>query len=112
MQGRLRTADHRPPTTDVRQFSGLPIPSDDHSSQEVSDQTGNLGPVGLESEVAGVEKVYLRVGQVALIGARSVGAEDLVVLSPSDQRGRLVLAEVLLEVRVSREVELVVSEQL
>ena len=47
-----------------------------------------------------VSEVKLHVGKVALVGICAIGGEDLVVLAPHDQRGRLVLAEICLNRRI------------
>jgi hypothetical protein len=62
--------------------------------KEIADQRDDLVGLVLQDEMAGVEEVQVGVGQVALVGMRTVGGEDLVVLAPDDQRGRAVLAEI------------------
>ena len=62
--------------------------------------------------MARVEQMQLGLGQVAQIGARTVGGEDLVVLAPDDQRRRLLFAEELVEARIEVDVGSVVIEQI
>ena len=80
-------------------------------AEEVPHQLGDLVAVLLEGEVPGVEQVKLQVLQVALVGLGAGGREDLVVLSPDDQRRRLVLAEVCLPLRIERRIAAVAVEQ-
>src|SRR4051794_19198965 len=81
-------------------------------TEEAARRVGDELELFLEREVSGVEEVQLRVGQVALVGLGAGGAEDLVVRAPGDQCWRLVLAEVMMEGLVLRDVEPVVVEEL
>ena len=56
-------------------------------------------------------QVKLDLRQVALVGMRAVGGKDHVVLAPDDQRRRLMLAEVCLDLRIQRQVGPVVVEE-
>src|SRR5262249_3744105 len=79
--------------------------------QEIADCRSNLVAVCLEGEVAGVEEPHDSVGKVTLerFGARR--QEKRVVLAPSCQKRRLVLAKIGLEFGVQRDIALVVGEQ-
>ena len=70
--------------------------------RESSHQAGDLVTVFFQREVAGIEQVELNILQVPLVGMRSLGRENLVVLAPDDQRRWLMFAEVSLPRRVKR----------
>ncbi len=74
-------------------------------------QARDLVAFVLESEVAGVEEMQLGVGKILEIGEGAGRREDVVVLSPDDERGRTALAEELLEARVEVDVSAVVVEE-
>lgn len=61
--------------------------------------------------MARFEKVEFQVLQVTLVGERSRGRKDWVVLAPNDQRRRLVLAEEFLPLRIQRRVASIAVEQ-
>src|SRR5262249_7207751 len=79
--------------------------------QEVADQRRDLLGVGLEREVARVEEMDRRAGNVASERLGAARQEEGIVLSPRRQEGRLVRPEVALEGRVERDVALVVAEE-
>lgn len=60
----------------------------------------------------GIEQVKLRVGQIAQIGRRPLGGENIVVLSPCDERRRLRVAEILLPLGIEGWVGAVAVEQI
>src|SRR6266567_6439619 len=79
--------------------------------QEIADCHSDLVTVRLEGEVAGVEVAHVSVWNVTLerLGARR--QEKRVVLAPSCQKRRLVLAKIGLEFGIQRDVALVVAEE-
>src|SRR5215471_19957964 len=79
--------------------------------QEIADCRSDLVTVRLEGEVAGVEEAHVSVWNVTLerLGARR--QEKRVVLAPSCQKRRLVLAKIGLEFGIEGDVALVVAEQ-
>src|SRR5262245_63154515 len=81
------------------------------ASEKLSDRRGDLVAVSFERKVAGVEEVHVCVRYVAFerLGARR--QEERVVLAPSCQKRRLVLAKIGLEFGIQRDVALVVAEQ-
>jgi hypothetical protein len=82
------------------------------AAKEIADQRSHFGPVGLECEVAGVQQVQLNVLQITLVGRRTIGDEDLVILAPQYEHCRLVLAEVGLPLRIERHIGPVVVEEI
>src|SRR3954465_14013838 len=72
--------------------------------EEIADQGHHLVRFVLQREVPGVEKVEFDFRQVALVGMRPVGREDLVVPAPDDQRRRLMFAKVSLDDGIERQV--------
>src|SRR6185312_13895540 len=79
-------------------------------SQEFTHEAGDLVPVLLQGEVAGVEQVKFQVVEIPLVGMGPFGRENLVVLAPDDQRRRLVLAEIRLPLRIQGRVAAVAEE--
>src|SRR5262249_29144812 len=79
--------------------------------QEIADCRSDLVTVRLEGEVAGVEEANLSVWNVTLesLGARR--EEKWVVLAPSCQKRRLMLAKIGLEFGIQRDVAPIVAEQ-
>src|SRR5262245_34774823 len=79
--------------------------------QEIADCRSDLITMRLEGEVAGVEEAHVSVWNVTLerLGARR--QEKRVVLAPSCQKRRLVLAKIGLEFGIQRDVALVVAEK-
>src|SRR4029077_21202100 len=79
--------------------------------QEIADCRSDLVTVRLEGEVAGVEEAHVSVWNVTLerLGARR--QEKRVVLAPSCEKRRLVLAKIGLEFGIQRDVALVVAEE-
>ena len=73
------------------------LPASPGARQEIADCRSNLVTVRLEGEVPGVEEAHVGVWDVALerLGARR--QEKRVVLAPSCQKRRLVLAKIGLE---------------
>lgn len=80
--------------------------------QKRSGQAGNLVAVGLQGKMSSVEKMEVDVFDVTTIGFRTCGWEDLIVLAPHDEHGRLVLAEVLLPLWVERWIATIAQEQI
>src|SRR5262245_6777933 len=91
-----------------RERRRLPLARED-SAKEIPYRRADLRGVGLQREVAGVQKAHLRVGDVAPVGLGPLRQEERVVLAPHRQEGRLVGAEILLEGGVERDVALVVT---
>lgn len=82
------------------------------SPEEVAHERGDLGGVGLEREVAGIEQMDLGVGEIALERLCAGGQERGVVLAPRGEERRPVLAEVGLELRVEGDVRAIVEDQI
>src|SRR5262245_6031763 len=80
-------------------------------TEEVPHQVGYLIALLLEREVSGVEQVKLQIRQIVLICLSAGSGEDLIVLSPDDERRRLVRAKVCLPRRVQRRVAAVAVEE-
>src|SRR5262249_17500059 len=82
-----------------------------HTSEELSDRRGDLVQVCFERKMAGVEEAHICVRYVALecLGARR--QEKRIVLAPSRQKRRFMLAKISLEFGIQRDVALVVAEQ-
>src|SRR5271166_402751 len=81
------------------------------AGKEVADGGRDLGRVGLQREMAGVKEADHGVGDIAFerLGARR--QEERIVPAPHCEERRPVVAEVLLEGRIERDVALVVAEQ-
>src|SRR5262245_16753081 len=79
--------------------------------EEAVDSTRDLVAVRLEREMACIEQMRLDIWQIAAIRRRTFRREDEVVVAPDDQRGRLILPEELLELRVQRHIRPVVVEE-
>jgi hypothetical protein len=79
--------------------------------QKIADCRSDLVTVRLEGEMAGVKEAHVSVWNVTLerLGARR--QEKRVVLAPSCQKRRLVLAKVGLEFGIQRDIALVVAEE-
>src|SRR5262249_35155807 len=84
---------------------------DDSARQEIADCRGDLVTVRLEGEVAGVEKAHVSLRNVTLERLGAGRQEKRVVLAPSCQERRLVLAKVGLKFGIERDVALVVAEE-
>ena len=67
--------------------------------EEVADRCRDLCSMGLEGEVARVEEMDHRAGNVAPERLRTLRQEKGVVLSPHRQEARLVCTEIILEGR-------------
>src|SRR5580692_10821686 len=80
------------------------VPRGDVPTQEVSHEPSNLVPVTLEREVASIKEMELHRLEVSLVRLGPGCRKDLVVLAPHDERGRLVLPEVCLPLRVERRI--------
>src|SRR5262249_8877365 len=83
----------------------------DSPREEVADHRRDLRGVGLEREVARVEEVDRRAGNVASERLGAARQKEGVVLSPHRQEGRLARPEVALKGRVERDVALVITEE-
>jgi hypothetical protein len=70
----------------------------------------DLGGVGLQREVPGIEEAHHRARDVAFECLRARGQEERIILSPYGEQRRLVVAEIFLEGRVKRDVSLIVTE--
>ena len=75
-------------------------------AEEIPHQPGDLGAVGLQGEVPGIEEMEVDGLQVTPVGLSSGRREDLIVLAPDDQHRRLALAEIRLPLRVERRVRI------
>src|SRR5262249_51775979 len=84
----------------------------DSASKEVADHRRDLLRMGLESEVARVEEMDYRTGDIAPERLSTARQEKGVVLSQHRQEMWLVRSEVMLEGRVERDVALVIAEQI
>src|SRR5579862_8004382 len=63
-------------------------------AQEVPNQMGHLVTILLQREMSGIEQMELQVLQVSFVRFRAVSGKDGIILSPDDERRRLILAEV------------------
>src|SRR5215831_2693519 len=79
--------------------------------QEIAYRRSDLVTVRLEGEVAGVEEPHISVWNVTLERLGALREEKRVVLAPSCQKRRLVLAKIGLEFGIERDVALVVAEE-
>ena len=109
------------PTTSIRGlFSGLrfvPLLSGRRlliqlAAEKVADCRADLGDVGLEREVAGVEEPDLRVRDVALEGLGAGRQEERVVPAPEREQRRPAAAEIFLEFRLERDIAGIVEEEI
>jgi len=69
-------------------------PADLVSGQEIADQSRDLGPVGLEGEMTGIQQVNFGIRVVALVRFGPRRDENLVVFAPDDEGRRPMLAEI------------------
>src|SRR5262249_48775494 len=76
------------------------------AGKKVADRRRDFRGMRLEREVSGVEEAHDRVGNIPLEGLRAGRQEERVVLAPHRQKWRLVVAKILLEGRVKRDVAL------
>lgn len=81
-------------------------------AQEIPDEIGDDLAVFFQGKVPWIEQVQVDRLQVAFVRMRALRRRDRVVLSPDDQRWRLVLAKVGLPLRVKGRIGPVVIEQL
>src|SRR5215510_6715223 len=79
--------------------------------EEVADQCRDFLRMSLEREVASVEEMNGRTGNVASESLGTTRQEKGIVLSPCCQEGGLVLAEVFLERGIQRNITFVVAKQ-
>src|SRR5215469_10917410 len=82
------------------------------SVKEIADQRDHFVGLVFQGEVAGVDQMKLRVGQVTPVRMRSVGWKDFVVLAPDNQRWRLAFAEVRLDPWVDWQIGPVVIKEI
>src|SRR6266481_7142540 len=83
----------------------------DSVREEVADHCRDLRSMGLEGEVARVEEMDHRAGNIASESLGPLRQKEGIVLSPHRQEARLVRTEVILKGRVKCDVALVVAEQ-
>ena len=76
--------------------------------KEAPDVAGNLLAIFFQGEVSGIQQVDFDGLQVACVGVGAGGGEDLVVLAPDDQGGRLMGPEVGLPLGIEGRVGAVV----
>src|SRR6516225_8974668 len=79
--------------------------------KEIADRRSDLVTVRLEGEVAGVKEAHVSVWNVTLERLGACRQEKRVVLAPSGQERRLVLAKIGLEFGIQGDVALVVAEE-
>src|SRR5262245_24144363 len=80
-------------------------------TEKIPDERRDLVAIRFQGEVTRVEEMELQCLQVSFIRFSAVGREDFVILAPGDQHRRLVLAEVVLPLRIKREVTAVAQKQ-
>src|SRR5262249_42876899 len=78
---------------------------------EVADCSRDLCGMRFQCKVSGVEEADDRIRNIALECLSTRGQEERIVLAPHSEELRLMVAEILLESRIERNVALVVSEQ-
>ena len=78
--------------------------------QEFANAAGNEVAILFQREVTRVEQMELEVVQVTLVGFSPFRREDVVTLSPDDQRRRLMLPEISLPTGIERRVGAVIVE--
>src|SRR5262245_43997597 len=83
----------------------------DSRYEEVADRRCDLYGVGFQREVPRVEEADDRTRNIALERLGASGQEERVVLAPHRKQRRSVGAEVVLELRVQRDIAGVVEEQ-
>src|SRR5215470_16190803 len=86
----------------------IAIPS---ARKEFADGRGNLRGMCLEREVTRIDEAHDGVGHVAFEGLGTPRQKERIVFTPDRQKGRLVRAEVRLELRIERDICLVIAEQ-
>src|ERR1700684_4058064 len=94
--------------TDV-DISCLPIL--EGAAEEFADGCGDLRGVRFQGEMTGVEEANDRAGNVALEGFRARRQKERIVLAPHGEQRRPMGTEIVLEVRIERDVALVVAKQ-
>ncbi len=72
---------------------------------------GDLLPVRLQRQMAGIEQVGFDIFEVTTVGQSPLGREDGVVPAPNDEGRWLVCSEELLECGIERDVRLVIVKQ-
>ena len=65
----------------------------------------------LKRKVAGIEQVKLRFWNISQVGLRTLDREEGIVLSPHDQRLRLLVPKEFMPAVVEREIRLIVVKQ-
>src|SRR5262244_3134932 len=80
-------------------------------SEEPADCRGDLVTVCLERKVSGVKKEHICVRYVAFECLRTSRQEKRIVLAPHGEQRRPMRAKIRLELRIQRDVALVVAEQ-
>src|SRR5260370_13390621 len=81
------------------------------SGEELYDLLRNEFARIFERKVAGIEQVELRFWNISEVGLRTLDGEEGVVLSPHDQRLRLLVSKEFMPAVVEREVRLIVVKQ-
>ena len=79
--------------------------------KKINHQFGNLRVVAFESKVSAGNEVYFSIGQVAFEGFGSSRYERRIILSPNSQQGRLIGAEVLLELWIECYIRAIVENE-
>jgi hypothetical protein len=80
--------------------------------EEVLNNARYFVGVSFEREMARVEEVNLRARNVALEGLGACGQEEGIVPAPDSQEGRLFAAEILLKLRIERDIAGIVEKQI
>src|SRR5262245_56252339 len=92
--------------------SPLIQPSVALSLEKFADCGSDFSRVRLQSEMPGVEKLNLGLGQVAFVSLRPRGQEERVIAAPDRQKRRPMLSEVGLEIGVKSDVARVIEEEI
>src|SRR5262245_18000587 len=92
--------------------SALILPSVALSLQKFADRGGDFSRVRLQSEMTGLQKLNLGLGQVAFVSLRPGRQEERVIAAPDRQKRRPMLSEVGLEIGVKSDVAGVIEEEI
>ena len=108
MAGRWRSQGPPALTGPILSSSGFHAQS---LPEEGEDRRANLGNVRFEREVAGVEEAHFGVRNVTPVRLGALREKERIVLAPDSQQRGTTAAEILLELRVQRNIACIVEKQ-
>jgi len=91
---------------------GIPLAGRHGAPKKVPDRVGDVGGVGLERKMAGVEEMHFGVRIVALERLGAGRQKERIVLAPHREQRRLTLGKISLELGIEGDVAGIVEEEI